>query len=112
MKKNNIEEIINRRSFFKKTARMVLPAIAMTVLPNIITSCEIDEPYLDDIANGCSSCTGTCSTACQTTCANTCSSTCGAACTSGCGYASCKGSCKNSCGVGCSGTCKTQMRAL
>lgn len=91
MKKNN-DEIISRRNFFKKAAGTVLPVIAITVLPNVLTSCEIDEPEIEipSTSKGCSQCKGGC----------------GGGCTSTCGVA-CGQKCKGSCGGQCSTTCTT-----
>ena len=62
-KKNNNDELISRRQFFKKAAGLVLPAIALTALPGILTSCEIDEPPVEGNEDGSSnggSCKGNC----------------------------------------------------
>ena len=48
-KNNKKDEIISRRKFFKRAAGMVIPAIALTVLPSALTSCEIDEPYPGEV---------------------------------------------------------------
>lgn len=105
MKEKNKDEIISRRNFFKKAAGTVLPVIAMTVLPSVLTSCEIDEPYLQ--GSGCSTCKGTYTVNCGTGCKGGC----GGGCTSNCGV-SCGGStCKSTCG-GCSYACSTSCRNL
>lgn len=65
-KKEN--EILSRRSFFKKAAGIVIPAVAMVALPSVMTSCEIDEEY-SEIPGGCStSCKSSCKTGCKGTC--------------------------------------------
>lgn len=75
MKKDN-NDIISRRKFFKKAAGVVIPAIALTALPNLLSSCEIDEEDLP--TTGCSGCTGKCAAGCKGTCGGGCTSTCGA----------------------------------
>lgn len=91
-KKEN--EILSRRSFFKKAAGIVIPAVAMVALPSVMTSCEIDEEYPDVPSGGSSGSGGGCST---------CSGGCGASCASRCRAAAkytpagCHGSCKNAC---------------
>jgi len=88
MKKANNEEIISRRQFFKKAAGMLIPAVAMTVLPSILTSCEIDEPYPSGGGGGNTGCSG-CSTSCKGSCKGTC-------------YTGCSGSCSRRCSSSCS----------
>lgn len=100
MKKNRNEEIINRRKFFKKAAGVVLPAIALTVLPSSLTSCEID---LDLPEGGSSGCNGTCKGLCTRTCATTCKAN--AINMTGCNH-TCKGKCYSSC----SNTCSNSSR--
>ncbi len=87
-KKEN--EILSRRSFFKKAAGIVIPAVAMVALPSVMTSCEIDEEY-PDVPTGCtgSSCKNGCKTGCQGSC-----------------YTHCQVICKGSCGYNCKGTAR------
>lgn len=92
------KDIISRRKFFKKSANAIIPAIAMTVVPQIFTSCEIDEPY----PGGCSDCSGGCSSGCSGTCTSSCSGSC-VGCTGRC-QTSCAGSCRNVCTENCSRT--------
>lgn len=97
MKKDN-NDIISRRKFFKKAAGVVIPAIALTALPNLLSSCEIDEEELPKTNTGCSACKGTCGTSCATSCSDKCSySGCKSQCTT-----TCSGTCVSSCSVGCS----------
>lgn len=89
------EKLINRRSFFKKAATAALPIVAAITIPSILTSCEIDEPYIDmdKPSTGCSGCKGGC----------------GGGCTSNCGVScgnKCKGSCGGNCSTGCGSTCR------
>ena len=91
-KKEN--EILSRRSFFKKAAGIVIPAVAMVALPSVMTSCEIDEEY-PDVPTGCSGCSGKCTSNCSATCYNTCKATCGGNCLGGC-ITSCKQACRSS----------------
>lgn len=101
-KKNN-DEIICRRQFFKKTAGLVLPAIAMTALPSILTSCEIDGLPLEEVGGGCSDCSGKCKGTCSAQCTRYCASTCqGNALVS---PSNCNHGCKGKCFSSCSGTC-------
>lgn len=105
MNKTNNEEIISRRKFFKKAAGLVIPAVALTVLPSILTSCKIDEPYPGvDTGTGGESCGcgGNCSTRCNAACRDSCVDTCRTKC-----YSSCKGGC----GKGCSYHCGTSLTA-
>lgn len=84
------EKLINRRSFFKKAATAALPIIAAVTVPSLLTSCEIDEPYVDGGSS--SSCNGSCKNHCGN-------------CSQGC-TSSCKGTCTFSCDVTCKGSCK------
>lgn len=116
-KNNKKDEIISRRKFFKRAAGMVIPAIALTVLPSALTSCEIDEPYPGDIPSGGSGCSGSsCSSGCKGTCRTTCigecggsscsmmcSDSCGNTCHRSCGESCHTGTCKNGCSYGCGG---------
>ena len=79
------KDLISRRKFFKKATGAIIPMIALTTIPSLITSCEIDEPYLDVDATSCKdSCTGSCKNNCKGNCKGGCSNTC---------YRSCQGSC-------------------
>lgn len=91
------DDIISRRNFFKRSASMILPALAIVAIPSILTSCEIEEDFpgvSTGCNNGCSGkCSGVCGASCQTNCTGN--------CTNGC-----KGSCKGSCsGSGCRSLC-------
>lgn len=100
------EKVISRRSFFKKAATAALPIAAAIVMPSLLTSCEIDEPYLGG-ETGCSGCSGKCSSACSVSCTRTCASTCKGQSinTTGCGS-----SCKGHCYAGCQGTCSASSK--
>ncbi len=89
------EKLINRRSFFKKAATAAIPIIAAITIPSVLTSCEIDEPYLDfdTPSTGCSTCKGGCGGGCTSNCGVSCGNT-------------CKGSCGGSCSTGCGNTCR------
>lgn len=102
MKKNN-DEIISRRNFFKKAAGTIVPAIAVTILPNVLTSCEIDVPEIELPTNsgGCSTCKGSCGGGCT--------SNCGVACGSGC-KGRCGGACSSSCGSSCYALCTNSLK--
>ncbi len=93
MGKENEKDLISRRNFFKKAAGAIIPAIALTALPSMLTSCEIDEPYPgEEQPTGCNS---SCSNSC-TGCKGSCMTTCQVICEGRCGY-NCKGTCKNGC---------------
>lgn len=90
---------INRRSFFKKAASAALPILAAVTVPTLLTSCEIDEPYLnpeDFIQKPSTGCNG-----CKGGCGGGCTSNCGVACGS-----ACKGSCGGQCSTACTSTCR------
>lgn len=109
MKKN--EEIINRRKFFKKTANIIIPTIALSIFPSILSSCEIEEEEIDITG-----CKGTCSTKCGNNCSSGCKSTCSGMCTRNCATTcksqalqipnNCNYSCKNQCYTSCRNTCQ------
>lgn len=101
------EKLINRRSFFKKAATAALPIVAAITIPSILTSCEIDEPYLDNngSTSGCKACKGGCSGGCGGTCVSNCGVSCGNKCKGSCG-----GSCSSSCGSTCRGLCTKSNR--
>lgn len=106
-KKEN--EILSRRSFFKKAAGIVIPAVAMVALPSVMTSCEIDEEY-SEIPGGCSGCSGKCTGSCSGGCYQGCSGQvgmgdCQRTCVGGCST-----SCKSTCKTGCKGTCRKASR--
>ncbi len=96
------ENIISRRNFFKRSASLVLPALAMVTIPSILTSCEIEEDF-PEIPSGCKSgCSGKCSGICGAACQNDCSGSCAHGC---------KGNCKGSCsGSGCRSLCTGKTR--
>ncbi len=102
-KNNKKDEIISRRKFFKRAAGMVIPAIALTVLPSALTSCEIDEPYPGDIPGGGSSGCSQCKGGCGGGCTSNCGVSCGSKCTGSCG-----GDCTVNCSSMCKYTCKTR----
>lgn len=99
MKRN---EIISRRSFFKRSASVILPTLAVLTIPSVLTSCEIDEEDLGideptGCKNGCSGkCSGVCGAACQKDCTGSCSKTCKSQCSNQCGGSSCRSLCKGS----------------
>lgn len=90
------DKIISRRSFFKTAATAALPIIAAITMPALLSSCEIDEPYLEEGGGSSTGCT-------------TCKGGCGGGCTSNCGVScggACKGSCGGNCSYGCGNTCR------
>lgn len=104
-KKSNNYEIISRRQFFKKAAGLVLPAIALTALPSILTSCEIDEPLEggEGGEGGGNSTGGGCKNGCKSVCTRNCASTCRG--TAIYKPSSCNSSCKGACTQTCKSSC-------
>ena len=102
------QKLINRRSFFKKAACASLPIIAAITIPSILTSCEIDEPFIDNGGgSGCNGCSGKCSSSCSGYCTRSCASTCKAQSinTTGCNH-----SCTGHCYAGCKNTCSSSAK--
>ena len=114
MDKKEKKEIISRRQFFKKSAGIVLPAIGMAILPQVFTSCEIDEPYIDPDSlgggSGCKNCSSscTCNTLCNDLCEDSCLTECGGQCSNSC-RTSCYESCREGCGSSCKKMCTSTM---
>ncbi len=77
------EELQNRREFFKKAAKGVLPILGAIVFANVSNGLHAEEAT--------SSCQGSCVAACMN------------GCTTSCQYI-CKGTCKSWCSTHCSGT--------
>lgn len=105
MENNTKNETLSRRSFFKKAAGTALSVAALTIIPNVFTSCEIEVP---DVPGGTTSCGGVCKNTCQQTCSSDCTANCRTQCKSnsyyhpsGCSLTSCKNACQRTC----SGTC-------
>lgn len=96
MKEN--KDTISRRKFFRKAAGLVLPAIAISVLPTLFSSCEIDEPYPGGDGSGCSECSGKCT--------GSCSGGCYQGCSGQCGLSNCTNTCMTGCDMSCKGSCK------
>ena len=105
------DDVISRRRFFRRAANMIIPALGLAMLPQLFTSCEIDEPYPGSITTGCNgSCSGKCSTSCAIGCATSCTADCRTLCK---GNAitipsSCNHSCKSKCYGSCASTCSSQ----
>ena len=101
-------EELNRRQFFKKAAKGLLPVIGAIALSQI--------PILGNAANhegqketGCYyGCDGGCSVSCSSSCQGYCSGGCRGTCTGG-STASC-GGCRGACASSCSGTCSSGCR--
>ena len=98
--------MMNRRRFFKKAAKGLLPMLgAFVAAPTILTtltSC--------DKCDGCEAecrdnCEATCKGGCEDGCKGSCSDGCYGSCanTSGGGCSDCSSSCNNNCSSGCSG---------
>ena len=101
------DDVISRRSFFRRTICRVVPLL---VLPGL--------PALDIVAvtsaRRCSDCKSTCTNTCKATCMRGCMHTCNRACGDSCGgcKGSCNDTCKTMCGKGdsCGGTCTHACR--
>lgn len=102
-KKNNNEELQNRREFFKKAAQKVLPILGTiivgpTIITSTLTSCDCD-----DCSSSCSSnCDGTSTIASSTDSFGT--ETPGSSCTGS--------SCSNACSSQCSNNCTGQATGV
>ena len=107
-------ELMNRRQFFKKTAREMLPMLgafvaAPTVIMSTLTSCGKEDDSI-----GCPDCSSSCSSTCYSTCKGTesgngcsdCSSSCSVSSTSST-CSSCANDCSSSCKDACKNTCST-----
>lgn len=93
-------ELSNRRDFFKKAARKILPLLgAITVGPILLSSCETSEPSggnnNSSSSSGSSRCGGLCTFNCRNECRlnavwapTSCNGNCKGAC-----YSTCKTSC-------------------
>ena len=83
------KELLNRREFFRKTAKNVLPIIAIIGTPSIFLGCNSG-----DDESGCSSCSSLCSSDCSSSCTWQSSSSACTDCGSSC-YSACTSTCKN-----------------
>lgn len=98
------EDVLSRRSFFKKTAGMVIPmlgAILFSGIPRISNAFNNQRNINASATSIPMNCNGSCSGSCSGDCSGSCSS----GCSGGCGVA-CSGYCDNSCGRGCSSACR------
>ena len=90
--KNEKEELLHRREFFKKAAKGTLPIIAAIVAPPLLVGCDKNEDF-----TGCADCSGTCASDCSSSCiGQSSSSTC----------SNCANNCMGGCDTTCSNTCK------
>ena len=94
------DELLNRRQFFKKAGKGVLPILGAIALSNI--------PILGNAINhegeaelGCNL---GCSNGCYNSCYTTCRLMCSGSCRGGC-QGQCTGACARSCSGSCSGSC-------
>lgn len=109
----NDNELMNRRRFFKKTAKEMLPMLgafvaAPTVIMRTLTSCGPDD------CDGCEAlCQDNCFNSCKSSCYESCSdsasgggcSDCSSSCSSSSTSSTCS-SCANDCSSSCKETCK------
>lgn len=107
------DEVLSRRSFFKKAAGMIIPMLGAVVFSGIPSLSTAVNKKIENYNSSPMNCNGSCSGSCSGDCSGSCSS----GCSGGCGVA-CSGYCDNSCGYGCNssckgsckGTCKAQCR--
>lgn len=71
MKTEEKESLVSRRSFFRSTAQVVLPMLALTILSSCAPAKKLPAP---------STCRGTCAGACIGLCAVTCGGACAGTC--------------------------------
>lgn len=107
MKDSKKDQIISRRSFFKKAATAALPIVAAIAMPSLLTSCEIDEPFGGESGSGCNGCSGKCSSSCSGLCTRSCASTCKA---QSINMTGCNNSCKGHCYASCKSTCSSSSK--
>jgi len=93
----NDNELMNRRRFFKKTAKEMLPMLGAfvagpTVILNTLASCGSD---------GCDGCEAACQDNCSSSCYGSCSSS-----SSNEGCSDCSSSCKGTCSTTCLDSCR------
>lgn len=92
--KNEKEELLHRREFFKKAAKGTLPIIAAIVAPPLLVGCDKNEDF-----TGCADCSGTCASDCSSSCiGQSSSSTCS--------------NCANNCMGGCDTTCSIHAKII
>lgn len=110
--KKKSEDLQNRREFFKKASRKVLPIFAsFTFLSSVIPFRSEAKEQFNCGWSCVMSCLGSCLNGCYTSCVNYCAMGCNNSCRGGCnemcavGCSSCVAECRIGCGNGCSGTC-------
>lgn len=101
-------DVIDRRTFFRKVATTAVPVIAGIAFSSIfLASCDKNggnNPSCSGCANGCDN---SCYRSCKTSCSAGCGDGCSGGCATNCVTANCKGGCKNTCGDACSASCVT-----
>lgn len=118
MEKNKKEELISRRSFFKRGISRVLPVLVCATIPTFVASCSSDEPTCSECAD---SCNANCSSGCYTSCDSSSKSSICSSCASNCEGSStsttcsscandCTGNCNNSCGTSCGNNCSSSCK--
>lgn len=93
--------IINRRAFFKKTAKLLLPILAVGLGVNV--------PHLAMAASSQKKCQD-CASGCVVVCSETCKRKCKAYCKDNC-YSNCNDTCKTKCVRTCYGQCRDRCFA-
>lgn len=84
------DELMNRRRFFKKAAKGLLPmlgafVIGLSIMMSAMTSCDKCDGCEASCQDNCeTTCSGGCSTGCSSTCKGECSTTCTGGCSTGC----------------------------
>lgn len=121
-KKIQSEELQNRREFFKKAAKGVLPVLGAIALMNmpLLTQAKESNPI-----GSCTNCSYACGGSCSRGCSNGCSRSCKTSCAINCGgqtsanpcgscsnacYSSCTGGCRSSCNGSCISSCYGNLR--
>ncbi len=108
--KMNNEELQNRREFFKKAAKGVLPILGLLFMPQTISSVQAYTKTPGNCYYGCAtSCFAFCITACSMSCSLSCEYSCTETCKLTC-QGSCQNGCQGNCLYGCKNTCKTTCK--
>ena len=102
MENKKKDELQNRREFFKKAAKGVLPILSAIVLTNVPSLLKASENEPMGCSNGC---WYSCYDTCKNTCIGSCSS-CNGRCASDC-QNTCLGGCERTCSGSCEGSCYT-----
>lgn len=98
---NKENELLSRRSFFRKVSQSMLPVVGAIILSNLPVSSNALTKESYDCNGQCAAiCGGQCSTGCGTGCTGTCEGSCKTSCNEGCATY-----CNGTCNGGCRWTC-------